>query len=128
MPRQFTVEEANTLLPELTPLLTDLRDLARRLTEIHDELATISPAGRLNGMARRVLELETEAVRGAAVADGLLRQVAAMGVEVKDPLTGLVDFRSQRGQQEVYLCWRLGEGRIAWWHHLDAGIQGRRPL
>jgi len=51
-----------------------------------------------------------------------------MGVEVKDPSTGLIDFRSLRGDEEVYLCWRLGEGRIAWWHDLDSGFQGRRPL
>jgi hypothetical protein len=47
---------------------------------------------------------------------------------VKDPATGLIDFRSLRGGREVYLCWRLGEGEIAWWHELDAGFQGRQPL
>ncbi|HEV7215754.1 MAG TPA: DUF2203 domain-containing protein [Chloroflexota bacterium] len=128
MPRQFTVEEANALLPTLAPMLEELRDVAKRLIEVRDELATISPAGRLNGMAQRVLQLEVEAAASAALADGLLQQLSDAGVEVKDPLTGLIDFRSWRGRQEVYLCWRLGEGPIAWWHALDAGIQGRRPL
>jgi hypothetical protein len=128
MPRQFTVEEANALLPALAPMLEELRNVARRLIEVRDELATISPAGRLDGMAKRVLHLETEAAASAALADGLLQEIGATGVEVKDPLTGLIDFRSWRGRQEVYLCWRLGEGPIAWWHELDAGIQGRRPL
>lgn len=128
MPRQFTIEEANSLLPLLAPILVELRDIVRRLIEIRDELATISPVGRLNGMARRVLQLETDAAAGAAMADGLLQQIDTLGVEIKDPLTGLVDFRSMRGRQEVYLCWRLGEGPIAWWHDLNAGIQGRQPL
>ena len=128
MPRQFTVEEANSLLPALAPVLEDLRAAARRLIAMRDELATINPASRLNGMAKRVLQLECEAADSAEHVDGLLQQIDAMGVEVKDPLTGLIDFRSLRGRQEVYLCWRLGEGPIAWWHSLDAGIQGRLPL
>jgi len=64
----------------------------------------------------------------APQAEKLLRRLYGRGVEVKDPLTGLIDFRSLRAGQEVYLCWRLGEGGIAWWHTLDGGVQGRRPL
>ena len=128
MARQFTVAEANELLPAIIPLLEDLRDLAARLTKIRDELATVTPAGRRNGQATRVLQLETEAAAAAPRAEALLRQLYAMGVEVKDPSTGLIDFRSLRGGKEIYLCWRLGEGQIAWWHDLESGFQGRRPL
>ena len=128
MARQFTVAEANELLPAIIPLLEDLRDLAARLTKIRDELATVTPAGRRNGQANRVLQLETEAAAAAPRAEALLRQLYVMGVEVKDPSTGLIDFRSLRGGKEIYLCWRLGEGQIAWWHDLESGFQGRRPL
>jgi hypothetical protein len=128
MARQFTVAEANELLPAVIPLLEDLRDLAARLTKIRDELATVTPAGRRNGQANRVLQLETEAAAAAPRAEALLRQLYVMGVEVKDPSTGLIDFRSLRGGKEIYLCWRLGEGQIAWWHDLESGFQGRRPL
>jgi hypothetical protein len=128
MARQFTVAEANELLPAVIPLLEDLRDLAARLTKIRDELATVTPAGRRNGQANRVLQLETEAAAAAPRAEALLRQLYVMGVEVKDPSTGLIDFRSLRGGEEIYLCWRLGEGQIAWWHDLESGFQGRRPL
>lgn len=128
MARRFTVAEANELLPSIIPVLEELRDLAARLRKIRDELAGVSPAGRRNGQANRVLQLETEAAAAAPRADELLRQLYAMGVEVKDPSTGLIDFRSLRGGEEVYLCWRLGEGRIAWWHDLESGFQGRRPL
>lgn len=128
MARQFTVAEANALLPAVIPLLEELRDLAIRLTEIRDELAKVSPASRLNGQATQALRLETEAMAAAPQAEELLRRLYGRGVEVKDPLTGLIDFRSLRAGQEVYLCWRLGEGGIAWWHTLDGGVQGRRPL
>jgi hypothetical protein len=128
MARRFTVSEANALLPAIIPLLEELRDVAARLIKIRDELASVSPAGRRNGQANRVLQLETEAADAAPRADALLRELYAMGVEVKDPATGLIDFRSLRGGEEVYLCWRLGEGRIAWWHDLDSGFQGRRPI
>ena len=128
MARQFTVEEANALLPTLIPLLEELREIAERLTEIRDELAAVTPSGRLNGMASRVLQLETEATSATPRAESILRRLFGLGVEVKDPLTGLIDFRTLRGGQEVYLCWRLGELDIAWWHDLDSGIRGRRRL
>ena len=49
--------------------------------------------------------------------------------EVKDPDQGLIDFRTKRRGREVYLCWKLGEGdRVAFWHDLETGFSGRRPL
>ncbi|MBO0778384.1 MAG: DUF2203 domain-containing protein, partial [Ktedonobacteraceae bacterium] len=55
-------------------------------------------------------------------------ELQALGCELKDPGTGLVDFLSLRDGQEVYLCWRLGEERILYWHPLHTGIAGRQPL
>ena len=128
MARRFTVAEANALLPTIRPWLEDLRGLAERLVAVREQLAAIDPPSRLDGQAGRALELETAAAALAAQADGLLRRLHELGVEVKDPLSGLIDFRSLRQGREVYLCWRLGEGEIAWWHELDAGFPGRKPL
>jgi len=94
MPRRFTVEEANALLPTIIPMLEELREIAERFTEIRDELAAVTPAGRLNGMASRAVQLETEATTATLRAESLLRSLYDLGVEVKDPLTGLIDFRS----------------------------------
>ena len=47
---------------------------------------------------------------------------------VRDLDEGICDFRARRGGRDVYLCWRVGEERIGWWHELDAGFRGRRPL
>lgn len=127
MPRRYTVAEANALLPRISPWLEELQGIARRLVAIREALTAIGPA-RFNGKASEVLRLEAEAEALAPRAEAALRRLTALGVEVKDPATGLIDFRSLRGDREVYLCWRLGEDAIAWWHELDAGFQGRQPL
>lgn len=59
--------------------------------------------------------------------DGLAR-INARGVEVKSVDEGLLDFPSEREGRTVYLCWRLGEDRIGWWHELDTGFASRQPL
>jgi hypothetical protein len=57
-----------------------------------------------------------------------LRQIEAWGVVVRDLDSGICDFRARREGREVYLCWQVGEERIAYWHELDAGFRGRQPL
>jgi hypothetical protein len=101
---QFTRSEAEALLPRVRPLLEDLK----RRKATYDTRPSPPVASEI---------------------EALLREVAELGVEVKDMDTGMVDFRALRGDEEVYLCWRLGEGdRIAWWHTLEGGFLARRPL
>lgn len=118
----YTVEEADALVPEL----------AERLVRIR--------------AARQVLLREAELVRERVVADGggsdagreywdstaLLRseleRLAEQDILLRDPETGLVDFPAERDGHRVFLCWRLGEERVAHWHPLDTGFSGRRPL
>lgn len=101
---QFTRAEAEALLPRVRPLLEDLK---RRKTTYD-----VRPSAPL---AREI--------------EALLRELAEVGVEVKDMNAGLVDFRTMRDGEEVYLCWRLGEGdRIGWWHTIEGGFPARRPL
>lgn len=103
MPR-FTRAEAEALLPKVRPLVEDLK----RRKAAYDRRAS-APVAR-----------EIEA---------LVREIAELGAEVKDLDTGLVDFRTLRDGEEVYLCWRLGEGdRIGWWHPIEGGFAARRPL
>jgi hypothetical protein len=100
----FTRVEAERLLPTVRPLLEDLQR-------------------RVAAYRRR----PTDPV--AREIEALLRDVAELGVEVKDPETGLIDFRTTQRGREVYLCWKLGEGdRIAFWHDLDTGFAGRKII
>lgn len=126
--RFFTVVEANQLLPTLIPLLTELKREKEELDETQRELATLTPAMRANGHGGAAAAIE-QRIAGllARLADGLSR-VNALGVEVKDLNQGLIDFPHRRGDRVVYLCWRLGEGPLAFWHELDAGLAGRQPL
>ncbi len=56
------------------------------------------------------------------------QELEALGIELKDPLTGLIDYYWQRGDETVYLCWKHGESEIAHWHDLESGFAGRRRL
>ena len=57
-----------------------------------------------------------------------LARINGWGVELKGIDEGLIDFPSRRDERVVYLCWRLGEDSIAWWHEIDVGFAGRQPL
>ena len=127
-PRLFTLEEAEALLPVLIPILTELREQKAALDEVRLALGRLTPAMRGNGHGAEAIALERR-VRDLAIrlAAGV-RRIAGQGVDVKDLDHGLIDFPSLREGRIVYLCWRLGEDRIAYWHELDAGFAGRRPL
>lgn len=119
--RLFTVEEADEMLPRLTPLLESLRAAHQAMDERQEAVMSSVPS---NGGG----PVHREYMRAAIDASLLMDDARALGVVVRDPETGVVDFLAHRGGQDVYLCWRLGEPSVAWWHPLDAGFAGRRPL
>ena len=127
-PRLFSVAEANALLPELIPVLERLRLAKAALDDAHASLARLTPAMRGNGHAATAAELEGRIRELAGEIGEGIAAVVGRGVEVKDLDHGLIDFPSPREGRVVFLCWRLGEGPIAWWHETDAGFAGRRPL
>ena len=59
---------------------------------------------------------------------GEIQDIVARGIVLRDPETGLIDFPGRVEGQEAFLCWRLGEDRVEWWHRPDSGFSGRRPL
>ena len=129
--RVFTLEEANALLEEIRPLAQELVDHRRALAEARSARRRIAAqvAGNGGGIdPRAAAELDE---RVAEELKGLARCVNAihgLGAIVKDPDEGLVDFPALRGGENVYLCWRLGEDRIEFWHGVDEGFAGRKPL
>lgn len=131
MPRLYSRAEAEALLPVLTPILESIRAAYAELGEHEQALGSLLQQTRNNGHG-----VDTEAVErtrrlasetNARLSD-LLTQLEAHDVELKDPATGLIDFQSRRQGRIVYLCWRLGEPRIEWWHELDTGFAGRQRL
>src|ERR1700731_877331 len=121
MERVFTLPEASALLARLTELLTALRNAHRDALESGGEGAQHLVSS--NGSAAAAMSASgssDEAERISAEVDGL-------GVILRDPATGLVDFASVRAGEQIYLCWRLGEERIGYWHPRDTGFMGRLP-
>jgi hypothetical protein len=125
MPRYFTVDEANALLPLLRPLVTAMVESWERLGAQHDAIVALLERGPRSDRGGPLLSAVT---RDIIRAQNALFAIKSHGVELKDPATGLLDFPSLRDGVEVYLCWRHGEPRVAFWHPIETGIAGRRPI
>ena len=130
----FTVEEADRLLPRVRQFLKDLRACRDRVEQLEkekavEELSWLQPDGTVSPKAKVQLErLQEEQKQHAASFEKLLRQMTLLGAQLKDLDAGLVDFFAPRGEELVYLCWKEGEDRIRFWHDLESGFGGRRPL
>jgi hypothetical protein len=129
--RHFTAEEANALLPEVRPLVEEMvshRRLLAVATVRHARVAA-KIAGNGGGVRpHEVDELRTAIEREAAEVARCVAALSDLGVLVKDLDQGLVDFPAWRADEEVLLCWRLGEDEVAYWHSLEDGFAGRRSL
>ncbi|GBD18166.1 MAG: DUF2203 domain-containing protein [Thermomicrobium sp.] len=126
--RYFTVEEARALVPRLRDILLALQSEKRELDRELNELRRIAPLAFLNGSAQKLQAHEERIATLVRAIREKVRAVHELGVEVKDLDMGLVDFPSLRDGREVYLCWKVDEPTVAFWHELDAGFRGRQPL
>lgn len=131
MARHFTVEEANALLPAVRPVVERMVERRRELltqVERQQELTGITKGNGGGFNPRLPAEIDAALEQAAAELTACVEELTALGVQVKDLDTGLVDFPSRRDGEEILLCWQLGEDEIGWWHTLDGGYAGRRPL
>jgi hypothetical protein len=129
-PSRFTVEEAERLLPRLTELLLEMRERRAEFQRFGGLVAELSDKMRGNGqMAPAELKTAQEGLEEAVAAlNSLGEEINELGCELKDIDQGLIDFRAEMEGREVYLCWKLGEERVEWWHELDTGFAGRQRL
>lgn len=128
-PRLFTLDEANDLLPEVMPLLLELRSRKVTLDSAVSALAALTPAMRMNGHAAQARELESRIQEMTTEIAAGVEHLADQGIDIKNLDHGLIDFPALHEGRVVFLCWRLGEGPvIRFWHDIDAGYRGRRPL
>jgi hypothetical protein len=129
--RTFTPDEANALLAELRPLVVQLVDRKRRLDEAEDARRGLLARIAANGgdiTPSDVTEVTQRVEREAGAVGELVEQIQAHGVQIKDLDVGLLDFPWLREDEVVLLCWRLGEEEIGYWHGMDEGYAGRKPL
>jgi hypothetical protein len=122
--RYFTVEEANALLPSLRPVVAKVLEARQRIIEAQPDLWPVLEKAVGNGGSKKAGEVLADFEK---IQNGV-QAIEAMGLQIKDINTGLIDFLSERDGREVYLCWRFDEPRVAHWHDLDTGFAGRQPL
>lgn len=129
--RLFTVEEANAMLPLVRAIVTDLAQLSRDVVDRRERLGHLRANRDLRAndlYSDEVEEIEAELERDTQQLYDFVEELRQLGVEPKNGPEGLVDFPSKMDGRIVYLCWRLGEPEILYWHDLDAGFAGRQPL
>jgi hypothetical protein len=117
--RTFTVDEANALLPRVQELLELIRE---SLSFLRKASASLPPGARLPDVSSPLQAAALEQLRSAE------QRLSDLGIHLKDVETGLIDFPAILDGQLVLLCWREGEGRVAWYHDLSSGFSGRVPL
>jgi hypothetical protein len=129
--QDFTPDQANALLAEVRPLAERLVRHRRVLSRAQAARTRIVSRIAGNGAGIDAGELAELDERIGKELTGIARCVNAiheLGAVVKDPDEGLVDFPSRVDGREVYLCWKLGEDAIEYWHGIDEGFAGRKPL
>ena len=127
--KYFSVAEANATLPLVRSIVKDITELAASLRERHDRLTRLGgDRGVFDAYQEELQTLKDDLERDQGRMNDYVQELHALGVELKDYYTGLIDFPAWRHGHEVYLCWRLGEPEVAHWHELDAGFAGRQKL
>lgn len=117
----YTRDEANALLPYLAPTLVELREKSEKAAQIRESVAH---SAATNGGS---IERERWSRTLARVGE-LLQRLQDWELQLRDVGSGLVDFPAEVDGQEAWICWRLGEPDVGYWHPRSEGFGGRRPL
>ena len=129
--RFFTPAEANATLPLVRAIVSDLVGLSRDLTERRQRLDLLM--GGKGSQPRdpyheELVQIQKDMDKDILRLKEYVQELRALGVEPKSGTEGLVDFPAMLAGRKVYLCWKLGESRVQFWHDLEAGFVGRQPL
>ena len=121
----FTVEEANELLPTITPKLRALKNHYARINSMREQARAAATASEAGGG----MEGGSFYVQNLYEIGKITTEINDLGIQLKDYERGLIDFPSVKEGRIVLLCWQLGENeQIEWWHEQDGGFAGRKPL
>jgi len=127
--KMFTVEQANRTLPLLRRIVADIVATYPRWQERVTEIELLAGVSTATNPDARLEPLEREAQSLAAEIAGYIREIEDVGAEYRMPAdAGLVDFPGEIGGRRIFLCWKLGEHAVEYWHDVDAGFAGRQPL
>lgn len=129
----FTLEEASRRLPLVRSIVRDIVELWQDVSERRDRLERVRrlPGGRRreDGLhAEELQQIEEDLEQDELQLERYIAELNELGGELKDPARGLVDFRSHIDGREAFLCWKLGEDEIGYWHELEGGFDDRQSL
>jgi hypothetical protein len=127
----FTVEQANAMLPLVRAIVGDLSSLYRDLVGRHERLEHLAKSRKSakgDPYADELQQMEADLERDKLKLREFVAELQHLGVECKDPGRGLIDFPARMDGKVVYLCWKLDEPELLYWHDLDAGFAGRQSL
>ncbi len=128
----FTLRDAERLRAQLEPILIEAIEARRKLAELEEQLARLTErvqqSGGLMVSHEKTARQRLERNRLAESIHSALERIQSTGCVVKDLEVGLLDFPARINGEAVYLCWRLGEDRIRFYHSQDEGFSGRKPI
>lgn len=130
-PRYFTVAEANAALEELRPVAEEMVARRSELVDAQGRRASLGAQVVTNGgdlTPSDFAEADEELEHAASALARCVERIQAEGVLVKDLDQGLLDFPALRAGEEILFCWRVGEDEIEYWHGIEEGFAGRKPL
>jgi hypothetical protein len=130
--KHFTWQEAQTLLPVLESLLRTCMEGKKTMQDVEAELEQVGKrvfvsGGMLVDIGRLALR-KGERDKAVQRIKDAMAEIDSIGVQVKDLDIGLLDFPAIHEDQEILLCWKMGEKSIAHWHDTQEGFPGRKPL
>lgn len=130
--KYFSLTEAERLRVQLEPVLIEAMESRRKLGEAEEQLNALAEriqrSGGLLISYEKTARMRLDRNRSEEAVRSALEQIQATGCVVKDLDVGLLDFPARINNQEVYLCWRLGEDRIRFYHGQDEGFSARKPI
>ena len=128
----FSLREAETLRAQIEPILIEAIESRRKLAEVEEQLNALSEriqrSGGLQVPYEKAAKQRIERNQLAEAIQAALERIQSTGCVVKDIEVGLLDFPARMNGEDVYLCWRLGEDRIRFYHRQDEGFAGRKPI
>ncbi len=128
MARYFGIDEANERVAQVRPLLEQLRADRDRIAEVQQSLEQGRETNGSAEHAEELAELEDEVREVVRRMQQTVGQIDTWGITLRDISSGLIDFPALAMGRPIWLCWRLGEDDIAWWHEISSGFDSRRPL
>jgi hypothetical protein len=130
--KMFTLTEAERTRSTLEPILLEAMEARRRMTSLESKLHALAERiQRMGGILvsyERIAKVRIERDTLGKAVEAAMERMEATGCVVKDLDVGLLDFPARLNNQDVYLCWRVGEDRIRFYHRQDEGFSGRKPI